>query len=163
MGPTTDYLELSQYTGTAGAPYTSVRVTPKQIAGVLINQVTTGLEYVIYNQGNTLASGTQPYITLPYSATITGASMIVAPTGSVTADLWVCSYAAYDGGSTHPVASDSICGSHPLVISSGIKTTGVVSTWNTQLTQGSILAVNLSGIINITQASIILNLIRTLT
>ena len=163
IGPTTDYLELSQYTGTPGAPYASVRVTPSTLAtNVVLQSIPAGLEYTIANAGSPLVAGLQSYLTMPYAATITAATLVGSPSGTITIDIWRCTYAQFDGGATHPVANDSICGSNQLSISSGTKTTSNLSNWTCSLTQGDIIAFNISNVSGMTQATISLQLSRLL-
>ena len=163
VGSTTDYLELSQYTGTPGAPYTSVRVTPQTLlTGVALGQAPSGLEYVFSNSGSPLFTGVQPYVTMPYTATIVQATLVGSPSGSLTVDIWRCTYAQYDGGSTHPVVGDSICGGNPLSISAGTKANSTLTNWTLSLNQGDILAFNISSVSAVTQATLSLYLSRIL-
>ena len=162
VGPTSDYLELSQYTGIPGALYRSVKVTPQQVSSTFANQVPTGVEYVISNQGSVLLTGVQPFITMPYTATITAAYLVASPTGSVTVDIWRCTYSQFDGGVTHPTVGDSICGGNPLVLSGGTKTQSTLSGWATTLNIGDVLAFNISSVSSSTQATIVLYLNRVL-
>ena len=163
IGSSTDYLELSQYTGTAGAPYTSVRVTPTTlITGAVLGSIPAGLEYVLSNAGSVLLTGVQPYVTMPYAATITGASLVASPSGTITVDIWRTFYALFDGGVTHPVVADLICGSNQLSISSGTKTTSNLNNWTLSLNQGDVLAFNISNVGTITQATVSLYLSRLL-
>ena len=124
--------------------------------------IPAGLEYVFSNDGSYLLSGVQPYVTMPYAATITGASLVGSPSGTITVDIWRCNYAQFDGGVTHPVVGDSICGSNQLSISSGTKTTSNLSGWVISLNQGDILAFNISNVSGLTQATISLCLTRIL-
>ena len=163
LGPTTDYLEVSKYINAPGATYQSVRATPQTVASAVVQSLVSGLEYSISNLGSVLVTGVQPYLTVPYNATITGATMVSAPTGSLTVDIWRTSYALFDGGSTHPVVADSICGGNPLSISSGTKTTSTLANWGTSLNQGDVLAFNISSVTNATQATITLYLNRATT
>jgi hypothetical protein len=161
IGATTDYLELSKYTGAPGALYQSVRVTPQLIANQFAANISSSIEIVISNAGYALATGVQPYITVPYAATITGASMVAAPSGSLVVDIWRCTYGQFDGGSTHPVVGDSICDSNKLTISGGTKTQNSLANWTTSLNQGDVLALNISSASTVTQATVTLILARS--
>jgi len=163
LGPTTDYLEVSRYVGFPGATYQSYRCTPQQIANTFINNVPSGVEYVIYNAGYALTAGTQPFIQMPYTATIVGASLVAAPTGSITVDIWRTPYAQFDGGVTHPVLADTICDTNPLSISNGLKAISTLAGWSTNLNSTDVLAINLSGLVNVTQATVTLYLKRVLS
>ena len=164
VGAGTDYLEVSKYTGTPGALYQSVRATPQVLSNAVLSAISSGLEYTISNLGSALLTGVQPYITMPYAASITGATLVCSPSGSLTIDIWRCSYAQFDGGSTHPVSGDSITGSNPLIISSsGTKTTSTLTGWNTSLGQGDILAFNISSASGVTQATVTLYLNRAVS
>lgn len=163
LGPTTDYLEVSKYINAPGATYQSVRATPQTIASAMVNSVVSGLEYTISNLGSVLITGVQPYLTVPYNSTITAASMVCAPTGSLTVDIWRTSYALFDGGVTHPVVADSICGGNPLTISSATKVTSTLANWGTSLNSGDVLAFNISSASSVTSATITLYLNRSLS
>jgi len=163
LGPTTDWLEVSKYVNAPGATYQSVRATPQTIASAMAKSMPSGLEYTISNLGSVLITGVQPYLTVPYAATITGASMVCAPTGSLSVDIWRCSYSQFDSGITHPVVADSITGGNPLSISSDSKTTSTLSGWNTSLNQGDVLAFNIQSAASVTSATITLYLNRSLT
>jgi len=163
LGPTTDYLEVSKYINAPGATYQSVRATPQTVASALVQSLVSGLEYSISNLGSVLITGVQPYLTVPYNSTITGATMVIAPSGSLTVDIWRCSYAQFDGGVTHPVLADSITGGNPLIISSGTKVTSNLGSWGTSLNQGDVLAFNISSVASATQATITLYLNRSTT
>ena len=162
LGATTDYLEVSKFIGAPGATYQSVRATPQTVASAMARSLVSGLEFIISNLGFVLITGVQPYLTVPYAATITGATMVSAPTGSITVDVWRCSYTQFDGGITHPVVADSITGGNPLIISSGTKVTSNLGGWNTSLNQGDVLAFNISSVASATEATITLYLNRAL-
>ena len=163
LGPTTDYLEVSKYINAPGATYQSVRATPQTVASAMARSLVSGLEFIISNLGSTLVTGVQPYLTVPYAATITGATMVIAPGGSsLTVDIWRCRYAQFDSGVTHPVVADSIVGGNPLVITSDSKTTSNLGSWNTSLNQGDVLAFNISSATSATEATITLYLNRAL-
>jgi len=164
LGPTTDYLEVSKYINAPGATYQSVRATPQTVASAMARSLVSGLEYSISNIGSVLVTGVQPYLTVPYAATITGATMVIAPGGSsLTVDIWRCSYAQFDSGATHPLVADSIVGGTPLVITSDSKTTSTLANWNTSLNQGDVLAFNISSVSSATQATITIYLNRSTT
>ena len=163
VGANTDYLEVSKYTGTPGALYQSVRATPQVLSNAVLSAISSGLEYTISNLGSALLTGVQPYITMPYAASITGATLVCSPSGSLTLDIWRCSYAQFDGGSTHPVSGDSITGGNPLTISSGTKATSTLSGWNKSLNQGDIIAFNISSASGVTQATVTLYLNRAVS
>jgi len=163
LGPTTDYLEVSKYINAPGATYQSVRATPQTIASAMARSMPSGLEYTISNLGSVLITGVQPYLTVPYASTITGASMVCAPTGSIVVDIWQCSYAQFDGGATHPAVTDSITGGNPLTISSGTKVTSTLANWGTSLNAGDVLAFNIQSASSVTSATITLYLNRSLT
>lgn len=135
-----DLLELSQYTGASGTGYSSKRVTVQQVANTFQNSIPVALEYVITNSGEVLINGVQPYVSVPFNATIISAKLFCTPTGSLTIDIWRCTYAQFDGGTTYPTVANTITGSNPLVISSDTKTTSTLTTWTTALYQGDVLA-----------------------
>jgi hypothetical protein len=161
LGPTTDYLEVSKYVGAPGANYLSVRATPQLIANAFLNNVNSGVEYVISNLGSVLVTGVQPYFTMPYQGVITSAALVVSPSGSLSIDIWRTSYAQFDGGVTHPVASDSICGGNYLSITSGTKATSNLNSWTLSFGQGDILAINIQSVSSVTSANLSLYVSRS--
>lgn len=140
----TDLLELSQYTGNLSAPY----VTKKVLAGLLSGPVVhTAIEFSIgMNRGYNLDNGFAGYMIAPYAATITAATLIIKPLGTLTLDIWKCSAAQYDAGLTHPVIADTICGGNPLqIVSAASVTNNTLSGWTTAFNSGDIFAFNISG------------------
>ena len=84
--------------------------------------------------------------------------------GSITIDIWKCSYADYDDGTTHPVVGDSITASTPPTISTGYKYSDtVLSGWTTNVADGDVLRFNASFVAAFTRCVITLTLAKTLS
>ena len=159
-----DLLEISQYTGAPGTGYTSKRISPALIAGVSPVATATAIETVIgANPGYTLNTGLAGYLTAPYGGIINSASMIANVTGSVVVDIWMCPYAVFDAGVTHPVVADSITGSTPPTITSGVKYLSTnLSGWTTAFAAGNVLAFNVKSTSGtISKVTLTLNVTKT--
>lgn len=158
-----DLLLISQYTGAPGTGYTSKKIPVQQVANTFLNNVATGIEVAITNSGSVLSFGVNCYASVPFAATITQATLLGAPSGTVSVDIWRCSYTQFDGGVTHPVAADSICGGNLLSLSSGTKVQSTLAGWNTVINSGDVLAFYVeSGVTSTTNATVILYLNRAL-
>ena len=136
LGPTTDYLEVSKYINAPGATYQSVRAdfADRSKRRGAKSCFRSGIQHFQSWLRSRYGRSAVPHGS--YNATITGATMVCAPTGSLTVDIWRTSYTLFDGGSTHPVVADSICGGNPLLISSGTKTTSTLANWGTSFKPG---------------------------
>jgi hypothetical protein len=79
--------------------------------------------------------------------TINQVTMLADQTGSIVVDIWKCTYSAFDAGSTHPVVGDSITASDIPTISSGVKLQdSALTSWNTTIAAGSVLAFNVKSV-----------------
>jgi hypothetical protein len=161
---TKDLLEISRYTGAPGTGYTSMKIPPALIAGLSPITTATAIEFIIgASPGYTLNTGLAGYLTAPYGGTINSASMVASDTGSITVDIWLCTYLQFDAGVTHPVAGDSICGGNPPAITSGVKYTNAsLLGWTTAFSAGNVFAFNVSSTSHtISQVTLTLNVTKT--
>lgn len=116
--------------------------------------------------GAVLPTGLQSrYIPIDMACTIQRVSLYADASGSVTLDIWKCTYAQFDAGATHPVVGDSIIGAGTaLAISSDTKYQDSTFTgWTTTtIADGDILAFNVKvAATNIKQVVIAVKLART--
>ena len=112
--------------------------------------------------GEVIDTGVKGYIRVPYACTITKASLLSDISGSIIIDVWKCSWAEFDAGSTHPVDGDSITASAPPTISSASKSEdSVLSGWTTSITAGDILAFNVDSCTTITRVVLELEVTKT--
>lgn len=120
------------------------------------NAVGTGsIEIVIDGGGIAITTGLKGYLSLPFAGTITEAKLLGDQSGSIVVDVWKCSYAQYDAGSTHPVAGDKITASAPPTISAATKSQDTTLTgWTTAFLAGDILAFNVNSAATIQRATL---------
>lgn len=113
--------------------------------------------------GTTLPAGPQQdYITVPSNCYIAGWMLLGDQTGSVVLDIWNCANYEFDGGTTHPVVGDSICGGNPAAIVSG--TSGQDTTlpgWMRNLVAGTVLGLNIISVTNIQKLTLSLQVLKT--
>jgi hypothetical protein len=109
------------------------------------------------------ATGARDWLIVPFDCTITEVTLLGQGTGSCVADFWVCSYANFDGGATHPVQGDSITASAPPTISGGYKyQDSALTGWTTVLVAGTVLCFALRSISGFTGLNASLQMQRTL-
>lgn len=122
------------------------------------------IEFLIDGGGGNITAQTWGYLTVPFNATVSGARLFGNGVGSIIVDVWKCTYAQFDAGSTHPVAGDSICGGFPPTIVTSTKGTvsGIqLASWSTQLLQDDVLAFNVPSLASgITRVTLALDLTR---
>lgn len=91
-------------------------------------------QVLIDGGGNAITTGVKLDVIVPFNVTLKQHIMIAGTSGSIVLDLWKCTYAQYDDGTTHPVVGDSICASAKPTISSAVKAkdstlTGWTKSW----------------------------------
>jgi hypothetical protein len=123
----------------------------------------SGAEFIMDGGGSTLGTGVKGYLQVPFGSTITEVTLLADQSGSITVDLWKCTYSQFDAGATHPVAGDSITASDVPAIASATKFDDTTLTgWTTTITAGDILAYDVKvASVSITRVTVILRLTRT--
>ena len=139
-----DLLEISQYTGAPGTGYTSKKISPLLLAGIVPTATVTAIEFIAMgNPGYTLNTGLAGYLVAPYGGTINAATLLANTTGSIVVNIWKCTNAQFDAGLTHPVAGDTICGTAPPTITAGVKYySTALPGWHTVFNGGDVFAFN---------------------
>jgi hypothetical protein len=115
---------------------------------------TNTVDIVLIADGNGMALGTgvKGYLEIDFACTITVCSLLADQVGSCVADLWLCTYAQFDGSVTHPVAGDSIAASAKPTLSSAIRyQDSTLTGWTVAIPAGSVLALNLTSSSTITR------------
>ena len=111
---------------------------------------TVAVEYVIDGGGSAITTGVKGYLEIPFAMTITGWVLLADQTGSIVVDVWKKSYASFP-----PSGSDSIAGSDLPTLSSAQKNQNLALTsWNTAVTPGDILAFNVNSAATITRVTL---------
>jgi hypothetical protein len=137
-----DILEISQYTGAPGTGYTSKKISPLLLAGIAPVATITAVEFIAAgNTGYRLNTGLAGYLVAPYGGLIRSVTLLADTTGTIVINIWKCSNAQFDAGITHPVAGDTICGSTPPTITSGVKSLNTsLAGWTTAFSGGDVFA-----------------------
>jgi hypothetical protein len=105
-----------------------------------------GLEFVIDGMGSVLVAGNYGYFEIPVNMSITEVTMAADQSGSVVVDVYKCTYAQFDAGSTHPVSGDKVTASAPPTISSSTKSQdATLSGWTKNWSQGDIIGLQVTG------------------
>ena len=173
---TTDILSLPVAVSIDGTEYAPIvqglgstavtrRVQTAKIAQVgQTSQLPGSIEFVIDGGGGLIAAKTWGYLQVPFNATLTSASLVSDIIGSIVVDVWMCTYAQFDAGVTHPVAADSITAGNPPTLTNATKSTNALTNWTTSLPVGNMLAFNVpSSSTNITRVTLSLNLNRVVS
>lgn len=120
------------------------------------------IDFIIDGGGSAIAAALYGYVQLPFPCTITSVELLADRSGSITVDIWRCSYSQFDAGSTHPVVGDSITASDTPALSSATKMSDSNLTgWSVKLNKGDILGFNVTGVTSVQRISVILNLVRS--
>ena len=123
---------------------------------------TAGLGFLIDGGGSAITSGTKGYISIPFACSIVSATLLADQSGSCVLDLWRCTYAQFDAGSTHPVVGDSITASAQPTLSSANKYQDTTLTgWTTMLNADDVLAFHLNSSSTIQRLTIALGITRS--
>lgn len=105
------------------------------------------ITFVIDGGGSTITTGVKGYLIIDFASTITQATLLADQSGSVVVNVWKCTYAQFDAGSTHPVSGDSITASAPPTISTATKSQDSTLTgWTTAISAGDVLAFNVNSV-----------------
>src|SRR3990167_2048864 len=144
----------------------STRTTGDLITAAIWNQdvvanpialLPTGLGIIIDGAGSAITAGIKGDIPVPYSCTITMATLLADQTGSIVIDIWKDTYANFP-----PTDGDSITASAPPTITTALKSQDSTLTgWTTTIAANSILRINVDSCTTITRATLFLNVTRT--
>lgn len=116
---------------------------------------------VIDGGGAVITTGLKGYLgPVPYDGVITQATLLADQGGAIVIDVWKCTYAQFDAGSTHPVDGDSITASAPPTITA-TNTKSQDSTltgWTSSgaFSAGDVFAFNVDSVTSITRATLTL-------
>ena len=132
------------------------------VDGSLVIGAPSAIEFVIDGGGAAITTGVKGYLEVPFNATIKQVTLLGDQSGSVTIDIWKTTYANFDGGTTHPVAADSITASaRPAIVSTTKYQDATLTGWTTSLTKGDILAFDVNvAATNITRCTVSLQTVR---
>jgi hypothetical protein len=111
--------------------------------------------------GAEITTGMKGYLEVPFACTLTQADLIADRTGDIVVNVWKCTYAQFDAGSTHPVVGDKITSSTPPTIAGASKSTdATLTSWNKTIAAGDILAFNVDSVATIKRVHLVLKYAR---
>ena len=112
---------------------------------------------VIDGSGATITTGLKGYVEVPFNGAFSQVDMVADRSGNIVVDLWKCTFAQFDAGTTHPAAGDKITSSTPPTIIGGVKSTdSVLASWTTVLTAGDIIGFYVTSVLNIQRVTVTL-------
>ncbi len=122
-----------------------------------------GITFVIDGGGSVITTGTKGYLMVDFGCTINQNTLLADQSGSVVVDIYACTYAQFDAGTTHPVAADKITSSTPPTISSAKKSQdATLAGWTVAIAAGTILGFVVTGSpASITRVTLDLKVTRT--
>lgn len=160
-GPTGAASTVTGPTGAVGATGPTGSTGPTGATGVTGPGLVTTLSFIIDGGGVVLTTGMKGYIPLDFAGTILQAELLADQSGSVVVDVFKCTYAQFDAGSTHPVSGDKITASAPPTISTATKSQDATLTgWTTGFSAGDIFAFNVNSVTTIQRVTIALKVQR---
>lgn len=102
--------------------------------------------------GSPIATGIRGDLTIPYSCTITGWTLLGDQTGSIVVDVWKVPYASYPA-----TVANTITGSEKPTISASNKGQDLaLSTWTTAVTAGDTVRFNVDSCSTITRVNLMI-------
>jgi hypothetical protein len=147
---------------TSGGGNYDIGIDMAALRASLVDMSSAAIEVAFDGNGSVFPIGLIEYIEVPFKCQINRVTLLADKTGSVTIDIWKCSFAQFDGGATHPVVADSITASAaPAIVSNTDYQDDVLTGWNTNIDAGDVLAFNVKvGPVNITRVTASLKLTR---
>ncbi|HWD38914.1 MAG TPA: hypothetical protein VG944_08710 [Fimbriimonas sp.] len=156
-------LELFYQIGNVPDPTNPLDAVNLETLNNAIAATILGIPFVFGDGVNAItATGLVISIPIPFACTITAVTVLGVASGSTVIDIQKCTYAQFDGGSTHPVSGDSICAAAKPTISSGTKyTDSTLTGWTTSVSAGDILALNINSISGFLALTLELTVVRS--
>lgn len=157
---------LTKFTGAAtvsnGDLSGDVTTSGSLVTTLKANLKKATIYYEISGGGSTITTGLKGYMQIDFDCTITANTVLLDQSGSIIINIWKCTYAQFDAGSTHPVAGDKITASAPPTVAATTKSTDSTLTgWTTSISAGDILAFNVDSITTATRAELMLTVTKT--
>lgn len=121
----------------------------------------SAIEAVLGLKGQTLTVGTYTDVEIPWNCSIFRWTLLGDQSGSAQVDVQVCTEPQFDGGTTHPVAGDSITAGNPPTISGATKGQDTaLAGWTRSLTAGNVLRCILNSVSTLQQITLSLEVFR---
>lgn len=151
-------------TGTPAAGAFSGITGVATVAQMPSSVLALALEFTIDGGGSAILAGlAHGWLVVPCNCTIQSVTLLGDQPGSITVDIWRCTYANFSP-STHPAVGDSITASDVPNINSARKSTDSTLTgWTLTLAAGDVLAFNVKspGAVNITYVTAVILATKT--
>jgi len=131
-------------------------VMPLEVSSALIT-----INFIIDGGASVIATGMKGYLSCDFAGTISQVELLADVSGSIVVNIWKCTYAQFDAGSTHPVVGDKITASAPPTITTATKSQDTTLTgWTKAFVAGDILAFNVDSIATIKRCTIALKVLK---
>lgn len=116
---------------------------------------TASIQFVIDGNGSLLTTGVKGDLTIPFSCTIVGWSMLGDTTGSIVVELWKSSFE-----NSPPTVADKITGSNPPVLSSQNKSKSTtMATWSPTVIADDVVRINVASVSDLTRVTLSLTVV----
>jgi len=108
------------------------------------------LNIIVDGRGAVITTGIKGDYEFPFNATINSWTLVADQTGSIVIDLWKDTYINFP-----PTIADTITGTEKPTLTSSIKNQDLsLTTWNTSISAGNIIRVNVNSVTTITRATL---------
>jgi len=115
-----------------------------------------GIGFTIDNGASVITTGFKGYVIVPCDAIIRSWTIVADASGSIEIDVWKDTYANYP-----PTVADSIAGTEKISLSSQQKNQDLsLTSWNTALSSGDILAFNVDSVSTVKRVTVIINVTK---
>lgn len=132
------------------------------VTGATGTGLVSDITFVIDGGGSVIATGVKGYLYFDFAFTINQSTLLADQSGSIVVDIWLCTYAQFDAGATHPVAGDKITASAPPTITTATKSQDSTLTgWSLTVPAGSVLAYNVTSVTTIQRVTSALKITRS--
>jgi Collagen triple helix repeat (20 copies) len=122
-----------------------------------------GIEFIIDGNSSVISVATKGYIEVPFNCTINQVTLLADVGGAIVVDIWKCTYAQFDAGSTHPVVGDTITAAAPPTIPATTTKAqdAVLAGWNKTVNAGDLIAYHVNSCTTITRCTVSLKVTKT--
>lgn len=150
--------------GTTGSTFTTVNSNSASWSSVYTTVNSTSanvakgcIGITIDGGGSAITTGYKGFISIPYAATITAATLLGDTSGTLVIDIWKDTYANYP-----PTDADSITGGNePHLTATSKYTDSTLTGWTTSIAAGDVLAFNVDAAATITKATLTLTVTKS--
>jgi len=122
-----------------------------------------GIEFIIDGGGSAITTGVKGYLQMPFNGVLSpsaSAHVLADRSGSITVDIWKCTLAQFDAGSTHPVVGDSITAGAPITMTTATKASQSMATWIQAFAATDVIAYNVSSVATVQRVTVRHNVLR---